>query len=100
MSVTGEEGGAPVKCGVPVSDFTTGLYGAFAVAALIARVRSGGRGGHVDMSMLGASLAISALQTSQYFGSGKDPTRLGSAHPRNAPYRARSEERRVGKESR
>jgi crotonobetainyl-CoA:carnitine CoA-transferase CaiB-like acyl-CoA transferase len=30
MSVTGEPGGAPVKCGVPLSDFCAGLYGAFA----------------------------------------------------------------------
>jgi crotonobetainyl-CoA:carnitine CoA-transferase CaiB-like acyl-CoA transferase len=27
-----------------------------------------------------------ALQTSEYFGSGRDPVKLGSAHPRNAPY--------------
>src|SRR5699024_351541 len=37
-------------------------------------------------SMLGASIGIAALQTSQYFGTGKDPEPLGSAHPRNAPY--------------
>src|SRR5690606_36651661 len=26
MSVTGEQGVAPVKCGVPLADFTAGLY--------------------------------------------------------------------------
>lgn len=88
MSVTGEPDGGPVKCGVPVSDFATGLYAAFAVAALIARVRAGGAGGQIDISMLGASLGIAALQTSEYFGSGADPRPLGSAHPRNAPYQA------------
>jgi crotonobetainyl-CoA:carnitine CoA-transferase CaiB-like acyl-CoA transferase len=88
MSVTGEADGDPVKCGVPVSDFATGLYGAFSVAALLARVRACGKGGHIDVSMLGSSLAISALQTSQYFASGIDPVRLGAAHPRNAPYQA------------
>lgn len=88
MSVTGETDGEPVKCGVPVSDFSTGLYAAFSIAALVARVRGGGRGGHIDVSMLGASLAIAALQTSEYFGSGRDPERRGAAHPRNAPYQA------------
>lgn len=88
MSVTGEADGGPVKCGMPISDFSTGLYGAFAIASLIARVKAGGKGGHIDISMLGASLAVSALQTSEYFGSGKDPQRLGTAHPRNAPYQA------------
>lgn len=88
MSVTGEPDGAPVKCGVPVSDFTAGLYGAFAITSLLARVRDGGPGGHIDVPMQGASLAIAALQTSEYFGTGRDPRPLGSAHPRNAPYRA------------
>jgi crotonobetainyl-CoA:carnitine CoA-transferase CaiB-like acyl-CoA transferase len=88
MSVTGEPGSAPVKCGVPVSDFSSGLYAAFAVMALLYAVRQGAPGQHIDISMLGASLGIAALQTSEYFGSGRDPARMGSAHPRNAPYQA------------
>jgi crotonobetainyl-CoA:carnitine CoA-transferase CaiB-like acyl-CoA transferase len=88
MSVTGEEGGAPVKCGVPVSDFASGLYGAFAIASALAAVRAGGRGTHIDVPMFGCTLAIAALQTSEYFGTGKNPRKLGSAHPRNAPYQA------------
>lgn len=88
MSVTGEPGSPPVKCGVPISDFGTGLYAAYAIAAALFHVRGGGRGGHIDASMFGASLAMGALQTSEYFGSGRDPRRLGSAHPRNAPYQA------------
>ncbi len=88
MSVTGEPGAPPVKCGVPISDFGTGLYAAYAIAAALLQVRAGGTGVHIDASMFGASLAMAALQTSEYFGSGRDPKRLGSAHPRNAPYQA------------
>jgi crotonobetainyl-CoA:carnitine CoA-transferase CaiB-like acyl-CoA transferase len=88
MSVTGEAGGAPVKCGVPLSDFCAGLYGAFAIAAVLRRVKEGGAGEHIDVSMLGTSLGVAALQTSEYFGTGRDPAKLGSAHPRNAPYQA------------
>ena len=88
MSVTGEPGGDPVKCGVPVADFCTGLYAAFAVVSAVLAVRDGGRGTHIDASMLGSSLAVAALQTSEFFGSGRDPRKLGSAHPRNAPYQA------------
>ena len=87
MSVTGEKNGAPVKCGVPVSDFTAGLYAAFSITAALRTVSLTGRGSQLDISMLGATLGIAALQTSEYFGSGKDPVKLGSAHPRNAPYR-------------
>ena len=88
MSVTGEPDGDPVKCGVPVSDFTAGLYAAFSISSMIARVRAGGAGGHIDVPMFATTLAIAALQTSEYFGTGKNPVKLGSAHPRNAPYEA------------
>jgi crotonobetainyl-CoA:carnitine CoA-transferase CaiB-like acyl-CoA transferase len=88
MSVTGEPDGAPVKCGVPLSDFASGLYAAFAIAAALANVRAGGQGAHIDVPMFGCTLGIAALQTSEYFGNGRSPAKLGSAHPRNAPYQA------------
>ncbi|BBG00899.1 MULTISPECIES: CaiB/BaiF CoA transferase family protein [Pseudonocardia] len=88
MSVTGEADGEPVKCGVPVGDFVAGLYAAYTITAAVRRASQTGVGAHIDCSMLGTLLGISALQTSEYFGTGRDPGRLGSAHPRNAPYRA------------
>lgn len=88
MSVTGEPGGAPVKCGVPLTDFGSGLYAAFAITAALHQARASGRGMRIDVPMLGATLAMGALQTSEYFGRGRDPVKLGSAHPRNAPYQA------------
>lgn len=88
MSVTGEPDTAPVKCGVPISDFSAGLYAAFSIASALRSVPKSGRGQHIDVSLFGASLAIAALQTSEYFGTGIAPRKLGSAHPRNAPYQA------------
>ena len=88
MSVTGEPDGAPVKCGVPLVDFASGLYAAFSIAAMLVQVRAGGRGAHIDIPMFGCTLGIAALQTSEYFGKGESPVKLGSAHPRNAPYQA------------
>jgi crotonobetainyl-CoA:carnitine CoA-transferase CaiB-like acyl-CoA transferase len=88
MSVTGEEGAPPVKAGVPVSDFGAGLYAAFSIVSLLNNIACGGAGAAIDVSMLGANLGVSALQTSEYFGTGRNPKPLGSAHPRNAPYRA------------
>ena len=88
MSVTGEPDGAPVKAGVPLVDFAAGLYAAYTIAALLARVRQGEPGGQVDIPMFATTVAISALQTSEYFGTGRNPRKLGSAHPRNAPYQA------------
>lgn len=87
MSITGEAGGPPVKCGVPLADFSAGLYGAFAIVSALRQAEASGQGCHIDVPMLGATLGIAALQTSEYFGSGRDPVPMGSAHPRNAPYR-------------
>ena len=87
MHVTGEPGRPPVKCGVPLADFSAGLYAGFAIVAALRLAASSGQGSHLDIPMLGATLGIAALQTSEYFGSGRDPVALGSAHPRNAPYR-------------
>ncbi|BBI31135.1 CaiB/BaiF CoA transferase family protein [Cohnella abietis] len=86
MSVTGEEQGEPVKCGVPVADFSAGLYAAYSVLAAYIQSEKSGQGAYIDCSMLGSVLGISALQTSEYFGNQVAPKRLGSAHPRNAPY--------------
>jgi succinate---hydroxymethylglutarate CoA-transferase len=88
MSVTGEEDGSPVKCGIPVADFAAGLYGAYTTLAAIHRAQRTGEGCHIDCSMLGSLLGLAALQTSEYFGNRTPPRRLGSAHPRNAPYQA------------
>ncbi len=88
MSVTGEAEGNPVKCGVPVGDFCAGLYTGYTAMAKLLQVRQTGKGGYIDCSMLGSLIGVAALQTSEYFGSGNVPQALGSAHPRNAPYRA------------
>lgn len=88
LSVTGTEGGEPIKSGVPVGDFCAGLYAGYAILARLLQVRETGCGAYIDCSMLGSLLGVSALQTSEYFGTGVAPKALGSAHPRNAPYQA------------
>ncbi len=88
MSVTGERTGPPLKCGVPVGDFASGLYAAYCITAALRQAAATGQGSRIDCSMLGSLLGISALQTSEFFGTGVAPARLGSAHPRNAPYQA------------
>lgn len=88
MGVTGEEGRPPVKCGVPVGDFCAGLYAAYTILACLMKARETGEGTFIDCSMLGSLIGVAALQTSEYFGTGGGGRRLGSAHPRNAPYQA------------
>src|SRR3546814_5870974 len=88
MSGTGEGGGAPVKGGVPIGEFCAGLDAGYASLAAVVERRETGQGAQIDCSMLGSLIGVSALQTSEYFGTGQAPKPLGSAHPRNAPYQA------------
>jgi succinate---hydroxymethylglutarate CoA-transferase len=86
LSVTGNDQGDLAKAGVPVGDFTAGLYAALSVVAWLPRVRETGESVHLDVPMLDCLLAISALQTSEYWGTGVTPRPLATRHPRNAPY--------------
>jgi formyl-CoA transferase len=88
MSVTGEVGMPPVKCGIPVTDLGGGLFALQAIlAAYIHRLRTG-EGQHIDTSLLEAGVAFSVWESTQYFSSGEIPEPMGSAHRMSAPYQA------------
>jgi len=88
MSITGEEGGPPVKVGIAITDVVTGLFAHGAVlAALHARQKSG-RGQRIDVSLLEAQVAALINAASGYLNSGKVPIRLGTAHESIVPYEA------------
>ncbi len=88
MSVTGEPGGAPVKCGVPLTDLGAALFALVGIlAALECRHRTGA-GQHIDTSLLDAGVALSVWEATQYFSGRGIPERLGSAHRMSAPYQA------------
>jgi crotonobetainyl-CoA:carnitine CoA-transferase CaiB-like acyl-CoA transferase len=88
MSITGEEGRPPVKVGVPISDLSAAIFGAYAIlAALRVRDREG-VGQHIDVSLLESAIALQVWETSSYFATGEVPRPLGSAHRVNAPYQA------------
>jgi crotonobetainyl-CoA:carnitine CoA-transferase CaiB-like acyl-CoA transferase len=86
MSVTGFEGGEPVRVGIPIADLLTGLYGAYGVlAALQARERTG-RGQIVNTSLLEAMVGTMGFQAVRYLNGGGPPPPAGNHHPINAPY--------------
>jgi formyl-CoA transferase len=88
MSVTGEPGGAPAKCGVPIGDLSAGLFCAFGIlAAYIAREETG-RGQYVDTSLFEGPLAFSIWETAELWATGRIPQPFGSAHRLTAPYQA------------
>jgi CoA:oxalate CoA-transferase len=88
MSVTGFEGGEPVRVGIPVADLFTGLVGAYGVlAALMARERTG-RGQQVETSLLESMVGMLGFQAVRYLNGAGVPPPAGNHHPINAPYGA------------
>ena len=80
MSMTGEAGGAPVKCGAPVIDYSTGTMAAFAIAsALFQRTRTG-QGQHIDCAMADVAMMLEASHITGYFSNGKVPKPHGNKH--------------------
>jgi len=86
ISVTGEEGGEPVKPGVSIADVNAGILAAVGVlAAYIHRLRTG-MGQRVDTSLLQASMQQMYWYAAAYFAKGIVPKPAGTAHPLIAPY--------------
>ena len=88
MGTTGEEGGAPVRVGIPIADIAGGMYAAYAIAlALLARHRTGS-GQFLDVSMMDAQISWLSYYVGIYLTSGEVPPRRGSAHATVVPYQA------------
>ncbi|WP_342430644.1 CaiB/BaiF CoA-transferase family protein [Neobacillus sp. FSL H8-0543] len=88
MSVTGEEGRAPVKVGFSIVDLATGLYASLGVVlALLSREKTG-NGQYVESSLLDTIVSLTNYLGQGVLATGKVPGRLGSAHPNLVPYQA------------
>jgi CoA:oxalate CoA-transferase len=88
MSITGPEGGPPVRVGTSVGDITAGHQCAIAIlAALWYRERTG-RGQVVDMSMVDGLVYILENAIVRYTLAGQMPAPLGTRHPAITPFRA------------
>ena len=88
ISVTGTPDGPPVKVGVPITDLTAGMYGAYGILNAYIHMLRTGEGQLVDTSLLEAGIAYTFWQSAVYFATGEVPGPLGSAHPLSAPYQA------------
>lgn len=87
MSLTGEPDGPPVRFPTPMADMTTGLYAVISVLAAL-RVRDQtGRGQFIDLSLLESQASWLTNLVPAYFLTGREPNRLGNAHPMLVPYR-------------
>jgi len=87
MSVTGEEGGKPVKVGLPLTDLITSMWAAFGIVGALYRRERTGEGDHIDLGMLDATLPWLTKQAGAVFA-GEEPTRMGTRDPVLAPYQS------------
>ena len=88
MRVTGHPGMAPAKVGSPVCDINAGILGALGVVSAYVHKLKTGAGQHVDTSLLEAGVQQTYWQAAAFFGTGVEPSALGSAHPLTAPYQS------------
>jgi crotonobetainyl-CoA:carnitine CoA-transferase CaiB-like acyl-CoA transferase len=88
MSITGEPGGPPVKCGVPITDLGAGLFALSGVLTALYYRTQTGRGQYIDTSLMEAGIALSVWEATEYFSGAGIPQPTGSAHRLSAPYQA------------
>ena len=86
MSVTGEEGGRPLKPGIAQGDIMGALGATIAIlAALMGRTKTG-QGCYIDVSMLDIQVMAMGHQIVNYLISGNIAKPLGTSHPILTPY--------------
>ena len=88
MTSTGEEGRPSIRMSVPVADLAAGHYASTAILAALSRRLVTGRGDYIDLSLHDSIVSWLTYLASYYFATGKEPQRLGSAHPSIVPYQA------------
>jgi crotonobetainyl-CoA:carnitine CoA-transferase CaiB-like acyl-CoA transferase len=88
MSTTGEEGRPSVRVSIPVADIAAGHYASTAILACLSRRLVTGRGEYLDVSLYDSIVSWLSYLATYYFATGKEPKRMGSAHPSIVPYQA------------
>jgi crotonobetainyl-CoA:carnitine CoA-transferase CaiB-like acyl-CoA transferase len=85
MSVTGHQdgapGGSPVRVGIAVTDFMTGLYATIAIQAALAYRSKTGLGQQIDLALLDVQISALSNVAMNYLVSGDVPIRRGNRLP-------------------
>jgi CoA:oxalate CoA-transferase len=88
MSLTGEPNRPAVRLGIPAGDVVAGMYAVIGLLALLTRVRGGGAGGQVDVSMLDSQLTMLSYQAVYSLISNTAPLPQGARHDSIPTYRS------------
>jgi len=88
MSFTGEPGGLPVRCGIPIGDLGGAMFAVIGILSALHSCSVTGEGQTVDISMLDVQVALTTYRAKYYFVAGEIPQPVGTAHVSNVPLRA------------
>lgn len=88
MSVTGEEGGRPVRMGIPIADLAGGVFGALAVCAALCHRERTGEGRHIDLGLLDLQVSLLTYLAMYHWADGRVPGPSGTGHQTVVPYDA------------
>lgn len=86
MSITGQPGGEPTRCGISIGDLTAALYGVIAILAALRARDATGAGQHLDIAMLDCQVAWLEDALARFSATGKVPGPIGSRHPSITPF--------------
>ena len=86
MSVTGQEGDPPTRCGNAIGDVLGGMNLAIGVLTALHARELTGEGQYIDVSLVDSVVASLEQAWQRYFVSGKLPTRHGNYYDAIAPY--------------
>jgi crotonobetainyl-CoA:carnitine CoA-transferase CaiB-like acyl-CoA transferase len=86
MSVTGEDGGRPVRAGTSIADLTAGMHAAFGILAALRVKDRTGRGQKLDVSMMEGQLSILNTGIGNYLADGIVPGPMGTTYASLLPY--------------
>lgn len=88
MSLTGEEGGPPLRPGVSYGDIAAGLFMCTSALAALHEREMSGQGQHIDIGMLDCQVAVEENAFARYLNTGDLPHALGTRHPVFTPFQA------------
>lgn len=86
MSVNGEQGGEPLRVGLPVVDMVTGLNAAIGVLLALQERNTSGKGQFVEAALYDCGVSLLHPHLPNFYLNGKVAKPSGNAHPNISPY--------------
>jgi CoA:oxalate CoA-transferase len=85
MAVTGERGGAPLRCGVSIGDVGAGAFAVAGIALALYHRERTGAGQEIDVSMFDSLVSFMSYYLTLFQVDGKEPPRVGTEHASMVP---------------